>query len=127
MPDNNGHPIRIMRSRKRGSRQPAGAIYVGRPTLWGNPFTIDRWGHQSAIGLHKRWLTAGISALRLEAMGFCPNEIDALERRRCNVLTNLHRLHGHDLACWCPLTSPCHADLLLALAPQYAEIERIAA
>jgi len=26
------------------------------------------------------------------------------------------RLVGHDLVCWCPLDSPCHADVLLALA-----------
>jgi hypothetical protein len=25
-------------------------------------------------------------------------------------------LRGHDLACWCPLDQPCHADVLLGLA-----------
>jgi hypothetical protein len=25
-------------------------------------------------------------------------------------------LAGHDLACWCPLDQPCHADVLLELA-----------
>lgn len=25
-------------------------------------------------------------------------------------------LAGHDLACWCPLDQPCHADVLLRLA-----------
>ncbi|WP_396917953.1 DUF4326 domain-containing protein [Mycolicibacterium sp.] len=25
-------------------------------------------------------------------------------------------LRGHDLVCWCPLASPCHADVLLELA-----------
>jgi hypothetical protein len=25
-------------------------------------------------------------------------------------------LAGHDLACWCPLDSPCHADILLEQA-----------
>nr|WP_272896981.1 DUF4326 domain-containing protein [Mycolicibacterium tusciae] len=25
-------------------------------------------------------------------------------------------LRGHDLVCWCPLDSPCHADVLLELA-----------
>ena len=120
-------PTRLMRSRKNGARTPEGAIYVGRPTKWGNPFMIDRFGHQSAVGLHRRWLTVGISALRLEAMDFCASEIDALDRLRARVLADLHELNGHCLTCWCPLTSPCHADLLLALAPQHAEIERIAA
>ncbi|WP_344129111.1 DUF4326 domain-containing protein [Luedemannella flava] len=25
-------------------------------------------------------------------------------------------LAGRDLACWCPLSAPCHADVLLAIA-----------
>lgn len=25
-------------------------------------------------------------------------------------------LRGRDLACWCPLDQPCHADVLLRLA-----------
>ncbi|WP_245584702.1 DUF4326 domain-containing protein [Salipiger mucosus] len=25
-------------------------------------------------------------------------------------------LRGRDLACWCPLDRPCHADILLELA-----------
>jgi hypothetical protein len=25
-------------------------------------------------------------------------------------------LRGRDLACWCPLDQPCHADVLLELA-----------
>ena len=31
-------PKRIQRQRTRGWRMPEGAIYVGRPTRWGNPF-----------------------------------------------------------------------------------------
>lgn len=26
------------------------------------------------------------------------------------------KLHGHDLACWCPPEEPCHADVLLKVA-----------
>jgi hypothetical protein len=29
---------------------------------------------------------------------------------------DLTELAGHDLACWCPLDQPCHADVLLELA-----------
>lgn len=28
----------------------------------------------------------------------------------------VHELAGHDLACWCPLDEPCHADVLLGFA-----------
>src|SRR5690348_14376983 len=35
-------PKRIQRSRAKGWRMPEGAIYVGRPTKWGNPFNFRR-------------------------------------------------------------------------------------
>ena len=88
---------------------------------------VARFGHMKAVQLHRRWLTVDIGALSLEGMGFCPHEIDTLGRRRTQVLTSLHRLAGHNLVCWCPLTAPCHVDLLLGLARDYVEIERWAA
>ena len=38
------------------------------------------------------------------------------ERQRERILAELPELRGHDLACWCPLDQPCHADVLLELA-----------
>jgi uncharacterized protein DUF4326 len=32
-------------------------------------------------------------------------------------------LRGKDLACWCPLTSVCHADVLLEIANEPAKME----
>ena len=96
--------------------------------MYGNPFMIDRWGHARSVILHKEWLAGRIGALTLETMGFSPAEIDALERLRCRVLTRAHELAGKRLACWCPLTSDwCHAETLIALAADHAEIERAAA
>ena len=107
---------------------PEGAIYVGRPTLWGNPFQARRWGHAKSVILHERWLRGRLGALSLERMGFCPAEVEALYRLRERVLTRLHELAGRDLACWCPLSSKwCHANTLLGLAPGFAELERLAA
>lgn len=34
-------PKRIQRQRTKGWRMPEGAIYVGRPSPWGNPWPID--------------------------------------------------------------------------------------
>lgn len=119
---------RIMRPRRRGSRLPEGAVYVGRPTLWGNPFMVGRWGHARSVILHENWLAGRLGALSLENMGWNAGEIEALERRRRRVLTSLHTLAGRDLACWCPLTSQwCHAETLLSLAPTHWELERLAA
>lgn len=39
-------PKRIQRRRTKGWRMPTGAVYVGRPTIWGNPF---RLGTRSAL------------------------------------------------------------------------------
>lgn len=35
-------PRRIQRKRTRGWRMPEGAVYVGRPSRWGNPFSVHR-------------------------------------------------------------------------------------
>jgi hypothetical protein len=109
-------PRRVMRSRKKGVKLPENAIYVGRPTVFGNPFMVARFGHLSAVNLHRRWLTIGISALRLEAIDFCPAEIDTINRFRIDALAKMPRLRGRDLACWCSLNGPCHADTLMELA-----------
>lgn len=119
---------RIARRRGRNAPLPEGAIYVGRPTMWNNPFSGRQWGHAKSVKLHRRWLNHEIGALTLEKMGFCPAEIDAMERLRIRVLDRLHTLAEHDLACWCPLSSQwCHADNLLELAPVYADYNRLAA
>lgn len=119
---------RICRPRRRGIKLPEGTVYVGRPTMWGNPFMGRRWAHAKSVNLHRRWLDGDLAALSLERLGFCPGEVEALFRLRIRVLTNLHRLAGHDLACWCPLSSPwCHAEVLLDLAPLYADYEALIA
>lgn len=37
-------PQRLQRSRKRGAKLPETAVYVGRPTLFANPFRFERFG-----------------------------------------------------------------------------------
>ncbi|NIQ88771.1 MAG: DUF4326 domain-containing protein [Deltaproteobacteria bacterium] len=103
-------PKRIQRKRTKGWRMPENAIYVGRPTRWGNPFDwkefIDQWQHESqakflAGWLYKDWLDG---------------KIHQWIAARNKLLTSLDILRGHDLACWCALDEPCHADVLLELA-----------
>lgn len=89
-------PKRIQRSRSKGWRMPPGAIYVGRPGKWGNPY-------QTADGF-RRWLEGD------------PEMQGACEDRRQVILRDIEQLRGHDLACWCPPDYPCHADVLIALA-----------
>lgn len=40
---------RIQRKRARGWRMPEGAVYVGRPTRWGNPYTLG--AYMDPVGL----------------------------------------------------------------------------
>ncbi|MCX4697035.1 DUF4326 domain-containing protein [Streptomyces sp. NBC_01373] len=117
-------PRRIQRRRTRGWRAPDRAVYVGRPTRFGNPARIIRADH----GLLVQWGETGGS------VGVWPNEAEA---RR--YATEVYRtwigqpeqadtrrlfralLHGRDLMCWCPLPAPgqsdhCHAAVLLELA-----------
>ncbi|HET7845791.1 MAG TPA: DUF4326 domain-containing protein [Xanthomonadales bacterium] len=97
-------PKRIRLSRARGWRLPEGAIVVARPTRFGNPFRIGDPGipdAATAVGLFRRALASGELARRWPA--FATDSIRA-------------RLRGHDLACWCPLDGPCHADALLEIA-----------
>lgn len=89
-------PERIQRKRTKGWRMPAGAIYVGRPSRWGN---LYNWPDRQA----------SVDAFRQQWTSFIAEEADALPRLQRN-------LGGKDLACWCRLDQPCHADVLLELA-----------
>jgi hypothetical protein len=91
---------------------PEGAIYVGRPTRWGNPCRITRCIVSDENGYEhhavSRAETRGIAArLFREAL---------YDDRLPITLEDVDELRGHDLACWCPLSSPCHADVLLEVA-----------
>jgi len=73
------------------------AIRVDRSTRWGNPFSIKEYGGRAtAMAAYREAFAAGTLPVTVE-------EVRA-------------GLAGHDLACWCPLDGPCHADLLLEIA-----------
>jgi len=85
---------------------PEGAVYVGRPTKWGNPWRHSQWKHdlrRRAVHLFERWLNGS-------------NRPEDIEERRLAIMKGIGELRGKDLACWCPLDEPCHADVLLELA-----------
>ena len=101
-------PKRIQRQRTKGWRMPEGAVYVGRPTRWGNEFTPDMLDmHDRPLGLDR-----AIDLYRISTLRF----IEEGDSR--DVYAWLQPLLGRDLACWCPLDQPCHADVLLELANQ---------
>ena len=94
---------RIQLKRSRGWKMPANAVKVDRTTRWGNPFTIAECGNAAvAVASHGRWMRGEIAG----PGGLVPPSPEAIR----------NALGGHDLACWCALNGPCHADLLLAIA-----------
>ena len=87
-------PKRVQLSRRRGWRKPAGAVVVSRPTRWGNPYPVARYGRDQAVAMFRRSLAdhpALVEAARQE-------------------------LAGKDLACWCKPGELCHADIWLEVA-----------
>jgi hypothetical protein len=79
---------------KKVGRHRDGAVYIGRPSKWGNPFVIGADGDRDEV------IRKFEEAIRAE-----PKMIAEVRRE----------LRGRDLICWCnPL--PCHGDILLKIA-----------
>lgn len=98
----------VYSKRKGGDPVPADAIYVGRPTVFGNPFEVikvatrDRHtAHTNAVNQYAYWLA---------------------DLNRIPLVRRIQReLAGRDLVCWCQSPSdedplPCHATVLLEVA-----------
>lgn len=101
-------PVRIQLFRSKGYRLPANTLKVDRTTKWGNPFRI---GANRFNGVVWEAIPDAETAVRF----FC----EMLEQPRRNYPTCAEidsQLRGKNLACWCRLDAPCHADVLLHLA-----------
>lgn len=122
-------PVRIQRTRTKGWKMPEGAVYVGRPTRWGNPFTVTHTPRQGFVIFDDSTPESGRSGFLYSF----PTSDEAIRKaillfkkkfsgsyrfeRRLDIYQNLR---GRDLVCWCPLDKPCHADVLLAIANREA-------
>lgn len=124
-------PKRIQRQRTKGWRMPEGAVYVGRPSLWGNPWRprdFIEWPGvrradraEAAVRMYRKELTHWglMSEYAYYVSGDLWEQVDA--EIAASGARNMEEyaaivLRGRDLACWCPLDKPCHADVLLELA-----------
>lgn len=119
-------PRRIQLSRAKGWRMPENTVKVDRSTGFGNPFPVIKGKELTGAGTKPIWQVGHWNG---PAIWFKDNEADALalsveafgnwmaepaqaplgERVRLS-------LRGKNLACWCKLGDPCHADVLLELA-----------
>lgn len=116
MTDSNTSPKRIQRRHTKGWKMPDGAVYVGRPTFWGNmfrPVYLDgEWWAQDDNDVRYPLLYN----TRTEALRKCVSLYHSELTQWSEMHMRLPELRGRDLACWCPLDQPCHADVLLYAA-----------
>lgn len=104
------NPIRVQLSRRAGWRLPAGAVSVARPGRFGNPFPIGKAGPMGRIAPDALGAVGFFAAMMLDPELRPASYPSDDEIRR--------ELRGKNLACWCPLNQPCHADVLIELANQ---------
>lgn len=119
-------PVRIQRKRTSGWKMPEGAVYVGRPTKWGNPFAVgawiakddERWPYLVTPFTHPN-VARALASMERVRVNSRATSVECYEFWLCeqtHLMTCAAELAGHDLACWCPPSAPCHADVLLELA-----------
>ena len=99
-------PHRVQLRRTKGWRMPPNTMKVDRGTRYGNPFRVGEAGITDVCASIERFERALRSG---ELMRGDPDSPFAPERLRA-------ALRGKNLACWCPLDGPCHADALLRIA-----------
>lgn len=83
----------------KSKKAPKDAVYIGRPSKWGNPFSIGKDGtRDEVIAKYEQWVQTQPQLLA---------DIKA-------------ELRGKDLVCFCaPLK--CHGDVIIKLANSLAD------
>lgn len=107
---NKKNPVRIQRRRSKGWKMPPNTVCVDRSTKWGNPFITGRDGTRKDVVRLFRLLLAGYFCLTARC------GLETQKKYNSFAAKNREKLRGKNLACWCPLNQPCHADALLEVA-----------
>ena len=99
-------PKRIQMSRQKPWRADnPEAVIVARPSKWGNPIKV---GETLKVKVGDDTLGQLVATAMFAVYLF--------RRYVEHYKVDVSELRGKDLACWCPLDQPCHADVLLELA-----------
>lgn len=135
-------PQRVQRKRVKGQPGiPAGAVYIGRPSDYANPFTVARetcyepsrqwvvrwWPNGPIHTQHASKLLAARAAVECFTDWASQRTLDSnlwardLIVRHVRLMAALDRgdLVGKDVACWCGLLDPCHGDPLLKIVADH--------
>jgi hypothetical protein len=110
-------PERIQLSRAKGWRMPPNTVKVDRTTKWGNPFVK----HADGAAMERSVAVGCFTSLLAREGSWWPNprpwpkgKIPAAPFTTVDDVRT--ELRGKNLACWCSLDGPCHADVLLRIA-----------
>ena len=109
-------PRRVQLSRKKGWRMPPNTVKVARPSKWGNPYRVINGDNEKAVRLFRRLFEVPPSRIRHLILAICSGRPGIGEGAILDMKLSLHELRGKNLACFCRLDQPCHADVLLELA-----------
>ena len=100
-------PKRVQRKRTKGWRMPPNTVSVTRPGPYGNPYRVGRDGTaDQCVELFRRAWEAAIE---------CANMPPRAPPMPFGKPVYLGPLKGKNLACFCSLDQPCHADVLLEI------------
>lgn len=102
-------PHRVMLSRVRDARLPPNTLRVDRATKWGNPFRVGVHGTRAeCVDMFTRLMAGQICVSAGPDPQIQRDYYEMVKRDR-------RELRGLNLACWCTLDGPCHADVLLTI------------
>jgi hypothetical protein len=100
-------PVRIQRSRAKGARLTSlnelPIVVVSRPSKYGNPYRVNDSGEMGDADARAEAVMLFATALRAGKLRVTVDDV----RRE---------LRGKNLACWCRIPVPCHADVLIEIA-----------
>ncbi|VTR77234.1 DUF4326 domain-containing protein [Cellulomonas hominis] len=91
-------PVRVQMTRRAGGwrHEHPTAVIVARPTRWGNPFPVSRYGQDQAVRMFRTWVATRNS----HTTGHRLLDTEDADDRFDWLLGHLQDLTGRDLACW---------------------------
>lgn len=102
-------PTRIQRKRTKGYRMPAGTIYCGRPSRYGNPHKLgDVMPDGRTLRTAEDVVAEFQHTLAARVRDGWTSWIDELSKAK-------------HLACWCRIGTPCHVDAFIQVLKELTE------
>jgi hypothetical protein len=105
-------PKRVQLRRTKGWRMPPNTVKVDRTTMWGNRWRIGT--HSNTLGRAVETTTEAVDLYRR-----------LMWKEQHHLAWVRESLGGKNLACWCRLDQPCHADVLLEIANRPLKCEAV--